>query len=956
MNGVDNSTAGWFSSAAKVWEALTKNGLQTPLAIIHSIFHIFEKNKTCTLPYTNPAMKFIFSLLILCSGLTLTAQPGTPDNSFGTNGKVIENLSAPHVEVLDEVIQTDGKIIVLADAAYNNITHPVLIRYNTDGTPDITFSGDGIADSPLAGPGNKEYPAAIRLQADGKILICGSSYDTPGNAFVARYNTDGSLDAGFGSTGVVYIQNPEIYQISDLVVLPNGQMVLLSTGNNYLPNAPELVLIRLNSDGSLNSAFGNGGIAALDIVQNATPVYSRIVLQTNGKLVIGGTRNQSGFGNDDSVLLVRVNTDGTLDNTYGTNGVFTFDPGPETYEQFSDMVIQPDDKILTVSYGANEDKPGYTIITRTNTNGSNDSSFGVNGVQYISASTTGFGCFGQISLQDDGAVLIGGFAKNALSNYTMAVARLTTSGILDLGFDGDGIALLQVNNYGSYGIAPRQQADGNIVIAGYAGNGSRFSATIGRFTATGLTDNTIDAGSTAIAYIGSGSEGEEGRRLLVQPDQHILNIRVRGNGFSYNLGLSRHLPNGTPDSSFGVSGEVVMDLPGLPNKTFAGLLTNGKTMAVLDVEDFAAGHQIGLLRFNADGSPDSSFATNGKLFFTTTGNGANRVTDASVQPDGTTVILSTQSTGLYEPDTTLLIRLNTDGSYDNTFNNSGKLVLPLYDNAAYKKLLVQADGKILPAYTQRVINNFHTFITRLNIDGTTDATFNAGNALETPVDAHVTAIQPDGKMLLAGTDSKIVRLNSDGSFDTGFDGDGIAEPAYHFDTYEGIMDIQLQADGKILLSGSGHDTGSDSTVYRVARIDTGGALDMSFGAGGIANIPMVAGNYHYNTAMALQADEKILLAGYSENQNEYYTRFAMARLNNMGFTYTFTGNGAWDIATNWSNNAIPPATLPSGSSIVIDPVAGGECILTVMQHVAAGAMFTVKTGKQFRIAEGLILQ
>ena len=112
--------------------------------------------------------------------------------------------------------------------------------------------------------------------------------------------------------------------------------------------------------------------------------------------------------------------------------------------------------------------------------------------------------------------------------------------------------------------------------------------------------------------------------------------------------------------------------------------------------------------------------------------------------------------------------------------------------------------------------------------------------------------------------------------------------------------------------------------------------------------------------MALQADGKIILNGYTEYTDEYYSDFAMIRLNNgnitPGTTYTFTGNGAWNVATNWSNNAIPPATLPSGSTILIDPVASGECVLSTVQRVSAGATFTIKAGKKFRIAGGLFLQ
>ena len=72
--------------------------------------------------------------------------------------------------------------------------------------------------------------------------------------------------------------------------------------------------------------------------------------------------------------------------------------------------------------------------------------------------------------------------------------------------------------------------------------------------------------------------------------------------------------------------------------------------------------------------------------------------------------------------------------------------------------------------------------------------------------------------------------------------------------------------------------------------------------------------------------------------------------------YTFNGNGNWNVTTNWSNNTIPPAVLPSGSQIIIDPVTGGECVLNISQRISAGAIFTINTGKKLRIVGGVVVQ
>lgn len=888
--------------------------------------------------------------------MPLIAQPGTVDSTFGTAGRVMENFSAPYKNVLDVVVQPDHKVIVLAVATYNLVNRVVLIRYNSNGTLDNTFSGDGIADGSLVSPTANLHPSAIRMQPDGRILVCGTTGNSSPNdrGFVIRFNADGSLDNSFAGNGILYIQYPDITMIKNLVVLSNGQIMLLST---IITSGAELILIKINSNGSIDTGFGVNGVAAINASTNSYTDYTRIELQADGKFIVGGNPYESGSNYIINFLLARINGDGTLDTNYGSSGFYTISANLEQSYQFADLVIQPDGKVIASGVGTVYYNPVSTIATRINTNGTKDVSFGTNGTQVLNYLSTGFKSEGQISLQSDGKLLLAGFAINASGNHNMAVTRLTAAGVLDGTFDGDGIALLQVNNYSSYGVATAQEADGKVVLAGFARSNDVFAPTIGRLASTGQTDHTISAGSTAITPVGAGTHYDKGNNIIVQADQKIINVRKRENGYSTDISLTRHLPDGNIDSSFGINGKYNTDLHGLVYYSSAAVLSTGKIMLAGSIVDFIKGSRISLLRFNSNGLPDSTYGTNGNITMSINDNTVSSVSNTAIQADGK-VVISTREMVQPLNNSTYILRLNTNGAYDNTFNGTGKLLLP--DTANWDKAFVQSDGKILMLYDS-YYNSIppHTDLIRFNTNGTPDNSFNGGKAVNTGTYHSIVAIQPDGKIILAD-ETKIARLNNNGSFDNTFDNDGIAAPGYRFKPFNVPQFIKVQTDGKILLTGFQYNTTGNTQNFDVIRINDDGNLDATFGTYGTTSIAVIPNNKSYSVSMELQIDGKILLNGYTRDNSFYSGDFAMIRLQggdiSPAVTYLFTGSGNWDIPTNWSNNMIPPATLPAGSYILIDPPPGGECVLNTVQHILAGAIFIIKNGKKMSVSGDLIIQ
>ena len=907
-------------------------------------------------------MRILFLAAALFSFFTTIAQPRFTDSTFGNNGKVVENTSASPVDIVDALLQPDGKTLTLAASEYNAINRTVLIRHNTDGTPDASFSGNGVADS-LIIPSANCNPLAMRLQPDGKILVCGDTGYYPKKGIVMRYNADGSLDASFGTAGILYLPTFTLNGVSfslpdvnDLAILSGGKIMLLCT-RDYPNN--DFVLIRLNSNGTTDNGFGTNGIAAITPqgLPYYNPAYTHIAVQTDGKYIVGG--NFNGFGH----LLVRANSTGTLDNSYGTNGYSVLSGGAG----LMDMILQSDNKVV-VSGPESYTYRTYTTVLRVTTAGSLDASFGNGGKQFIYASGTGFTTIKpQLYLQADGKILIGGMAKNSAGNFTIAAARLTTAGALDTGFDGDGVALLQVNGFGSYGFAPLQQADGKIVITGYARSNDIQSVTIGRFTVAGQTDATLNA-TSAVIQLNSGPNEESGINLHVQPaDQKIVSVRERSNAFDYDLCVSRHLPNGQPDTNFGANGKVYLDLPGYYYEVYSGISADGKITVIPDFADYTTYGSLAVFRLKPNGQPDSSFGQNGKRIFKSrsTDTIINFLSHAVVQPDGKTLMAVYQGEGILQPnnqpDSFFIIRLNNDGSFDNSFNGNGKKYIP--NGGGSTHISGQPDGKVITANVNYASSGtgYSTYISRLNANGSTDATFNNGVAKELSFEVIKVTLQPDGKILTPSYQSKIARLNSNGSYDSTFGTGGIVDATNYFRFSGGddhIYDIRIDSN-HIVVAGRVYDSITGIHLFKVVAFKTNGSVDSAFGQSGVATSDFFPNGY--GEQIGLQADGKVVITGSTENtSNPNLSDFALTRLKSgpltTGRLYTFIGSGLWSNAANWSNSTMPPTTIPAGSSIIIDPSAGSECVIDITVHVQAGATVTVRAGKQVRLPGNLIIQ
>ncbi|MEO6391783.1 MAG: FG-GAP-like repeat-containing protein, partial [Pyrinomonadaceae bacterium] len=361
-------------------------------------------------------------------GLVRYNSDGSLDTSFGTGGKVIMNVGitgAPS-EAQDVAVQQDGKIVFAGWSGPGTNRNFAVLRYLPNGLPDTSFDGDGQVSTDFLNGNDQAF--AVAVQADGKIVAAGyASNGTNDFVALARYNTDGSLDASFGSGGKLTTAVLGIYDyVYDLIVQPDGKIV--AAGYGYNGSNSDIALVRYNSNGSLDTSFGSGGKTIIPVLSSDDEAYA-VVLQADGKIVATGSAYN---GTSLVFTAVRVNANGTLDSTFDGDGRLTT-AIPSTREGANSVVIQPDGKIVTA--GIRDDNFTTAIaLTRYNSNGSLDTTFDGDG-QII---TTG-GIANSIALQTNGKIVVGGS-----SNSDFALYRYNTDGSLDASYGIGGKAAFDV--------------------------------------------------------------------------------------------------------------------------------------------------------------------------------------------------------------------------------------------------------------------------------------------------------------------------------------------------------------------------------------------------------------------------------------------------------------------------------------------------------------------------------
>ncbi len=382
---------------------------------------------------------------------------GTLDTSFGTDGKV---TTAPFGGEGSKMLrQPDGKLVMVGGSTVDF----VMARLNADGTPDMTFGSAGLVTTDIMGGFNSEHARAVTIQPDGKLVVAGEGSPDFSTNYVtlARYNTDGTLDTHFGNGGKVS-SGPVVGRAWAVGVQADGKIVV--AGDQYVGNRQsdfgDVLVARYNANGSVDAGFAAGGSQVFDLA-NGTDQARNVVVQPDGKILVSGVPIQN--TGVEPTVLARLDPNGTFDSTFGNGGKLII----STARIGHGLALQPDGKLLLA--GSTMGFPSSFALMRLNTDGSYDSSFGNGGAvtASITHSTSGVGDRGtSLALHPDGRIYVAGIAGSI--NYDFALARFTSAGVLDTTFAGTGSMIVDFNALedGAEGIA--LEPNGKIVLGGYA--------------------------------------------------------------------------------------------------------------------------------------------------------------------------------------------------------------------------------------------------------------------------------------------------------------------------------------------------------------------------------------------------------------------------------------------------------------------------------------------------------
>ena len=383
-------------------------------------------------------------------------------------------------------IQPDGKIVVMG-VSYNGKKHQILIvRFNSDGTRDNTFGADGVFIYGEKSKGNN-YGSGVALQRDGKIVVVGDSYyDKNREVLVLRCNGDGSLDNTFGKGGVVTYrsQTKENKDLSFGVMLQSDARIVAvgstHNGKNYEP-----MILRYNSDGSLDSSFGKGGVVTYKGLSNANGWGRAIAIQHDGRIVMVGVSYTT---KQCDVVTVRYNADGSLDKGFGEGGVAPSSCPPGGRDWGRSLTIQPDGKIIVAGNTRLRENTNILLLRYT-ANGKPDTTFGIGGI-VSHQSIVKEGNWGQsVALLPDGKFLIVGNSLYGPKKEAY-IARWNRDGTMDSSFGKEGLVLSSCPpDSNNWGFALTTQPDGKIIVVGYAQSGKNRDILVARYK----NDGTLDA-------------------------------------------------------------------------------------------------------------------------------------------------------------------------------------------------------------------------------------------------------------------------------------------------------------------------------------------------------------------------------------------------------------------------------------------------------------------------------
>jgi len=745
----------------------------------------------------------------------------TPDTSFGTNGSQRVGLVPANSRLVHVRPLPAGGWMALGDVAGRK----VMTRYHASGALDLSFGTRGVLELTSL-PSQVGY-GSFELDAAGRWLIGGFGTGCASRPCVFRLNTDGSLDATFANGGAALPPGNQGADAGQILPLPGGGMLVAGQTSGGTG------VLRLLADGTVDAAFGTNGITILParpvsffVSTLASPLSLRPA--STGGFYVATDNYYVSFPYVREPDLHRLDGDGHPDVSFGTGGTLKLSVSGVGFGQIEELSGGKFIGSRTANLGGGT--TGNQFLFQFDAAGTLDATFGVNG--QADSGLAGFSYGGGPTPR---------FARQGLKYLVpgslggrIALARMNADGSPDLTFGAAGIFDSTIG--GRAGAVSTGLGNELLALCTY---GSTVAATL-HVDAAGTA--SLEIGGIAEPLIDDVSALAKLVKPVFAPNGRLAMI---GNGTDGALAVLE--ANGLPAASFGSGGHVLAADLGLPGAlwTAAAYQTDNQ----LIVAGYRGSNNI-VLRLDANGIPDATFGGTGIVQYQS-GGGIARAAAAAVQPDGMVVTAAVTSPFI------ALQRFTSLGAPDSGFGVNGESDLPgALPFLNVSAVLFPGGGKILVAGVAQTSSSYRWFVVRLLANGMLDPSYGGGGgvayiAAGTYMSNQVAAaLQADGSVVLGGVADSIevvARLTPAGQLDPAFGTGGVQAL---FAAASNRTSIAITDAGDTLIVASDPDAN-----WLMMRITSNGHPDPLFG------VELLSAFHATDQAIVATSGSRVVIAG-----------------------------------------------------------------------------------------------
>lgn len=595
---------------------------------------------------------------------------GLPDLSFNLNGKKVIDLSEYNDIAYDLVIQSSGKIIIGGSSIPNFGSNPklVVIRLNTDGSRDTNFNTTGVlVYSSNSGSGEAAY--LLQRYPDDRILIAGNSN---GQLLLMRLLAEGNLDNSFSADGWLTEAGQGLSRAKQLKILNNNSILVGGHTSQTAPIGWDYAAFKFDAAGNADNSFNGNGKTWLPFAANDYCAGS--IVLNDGSILMGGY--------NDSTLLPNtafINAAGIFNLSHGSNGIKYLKING-TDERIYKLLKQSDHKIIAIGKISNALATiNGTVLVRYKTDGSIDSSYGTDGI--VSIGDPAF-VFHSALLQSDDKIILAGnkYAGGEFFENNIALMRLNNNGTIDVGFGFAGTVLLSSSIANGYGNAAAILDNGSIVVAGkdYV---NFDNIVVFRVLNNGNLDNEF--GSNGRTSINLGMKESQVGSVALRPGGKTLigGYLIDQNGWSAFFCLQL-LANGSIDNTFADNGIYKTAPAAVSFIELYSLLTAPDDKIILTgfvTNPSGITGSVAVVKLLSNGSTDNSFNGTGlNFYYKSLHNDSTYIFPyaAALHPDSSLYITG-EAYNLSDEQQSFIIRIKQNGSLDPTIAADGSGWYPM---------------------------------------------------------------------------------------------------------------------------------------------------------------------------------------------------------------------------------------------------------------------------------------